>query len=185
LDIDSHADIIHCQHEETDPYRRRIMTDAIGTPGNTPDDRENGQIPGQCGCGGQTWMMNGGWQCEECGAFYDESDANETDKTTPRPWIVACINEIHDHRAKFDSSGARIGDTPNRIAKIEYPYANEDEQEANAVLIVRAVNCHDSLVEACEQISEWYELVKRNYPDMAGLLRGMDLARAALEAAKD
>ena len=59
-----------------------------------------------------------------------------------------------------------------------------EKQREHAWHTVRALNCHDSLVEACEQISEWYELVKQNYPDMAGLLRGMDLARAALAEAK-
>lgn len=57
---------------------------------------------------------------------------------TPGPWSHVNGNEIHDKAARYDNAGTRIGDTPNRIAVIEYPYADPEGQDANARLIAAA-----------------------------------------------
>ena len=36
------------------------------------------------------------------------------------------------------------------------------------------------LLEACKQVSEWLDLLKQNYPDMSGLIRGAQDAKAAV-----
>jgi hypothetical protein len=72
-------------------------------------------------------------------------------KHTPTPWHVANGSHIHDKPTEFDETGARIGDTPNRIAAIEYPYGDAEGKAFNAEYIVRAVNCHDELVEALKR----------------------------------
>lgn len=67
---------------------------------------------------------------------------------TPGPWYAANGNEIHDHRAEFDSDGARTGNTPNRIAAVEYPYGGSFGQSANARLIAAAPELLDA-IRAC------------------------------------
>jgi len=41
-------------------------------------------------------------------------------------------NELHDKPCSFDTQGRRLGDTPNRVASIEYPYNDRTGQCANA-----------------------------------------------------
>jgi len=49
-------------------------------------------------------------------------------------------------------------------------------RESNARLIAAA----PAMLEACEQVSEWLDFLKINYPDMPGLIRGVRAARAAI-----
>ena len=60
-------------------------------------------------------------------------------KHTPEPWF-APGGMILDSRPKYDAHGARIGNTPNMIAEIEYPYSDDQGQTANAERIVACVN---------------------------------------------
>jgi hypothetical protein len=53
------------------------------------------------------------------------------------------------------------------------------EQEANARLIAAA----PELLEGARQVVEWRDLIRQNYPDMAGLIRGMDDLAAAIAKA--
>jgi hypothetical protein len=78
---------------------------------------------------------------------------SETQKHTPTPWYVAAMNDclfIFDRApspAPYD--GPIPGGSPATvIAKLDYPKA-----DANAAFIVRAVNAHDDLVKALEQIA--------------------------------
>jgi len=71
---------------------------------------------------------------------------------TPGPW-VAVGNEVHDKATLFDERGARMGETPNRIAVVEYPYgevdyAHDATKEANARLIAAAPELADALEAA-------------------------------------
>ena len=44
-------------------------------------------------------------------------------------------------------------------------------------------NAAPKMREACLLVVEWYDLIKQNYPDMGGLLRGMETALVALAEA--
>jgi hypothetical protein len=68
-------------------------------------------------------------------------------KHTPEPWFLQNGNEIHDKDTRFDESGARIGETPNLIAMVDF--FNTD---ANARHIVRCVNSHPALLQALRAV---------------------------------
>jgi len=80
----------------------------------------------------------------------------ETKQTThsPTPWYHANGNEIHDKKAKYGEGGARIGDTPNRIAIVGYPYNDDAGKEAQTAFIVRAVNSHAALVLSLQECAD-------------------------------
>ena len=63
-----------------------------------------------------------------------------TDRTGPRPWRVK--------RPYYGESSVVAKN--NRVIYWCYPY--DDMENDNAELIVRAVNSHDALVEACESL---------------------------------
>jgi hypothetical protein len=65
---------------------------------------------------------------------------------TPRPWA---INEDRLHEIVFDPGGDGIP-----IAEC-FGLPDDGETEANAALIVRAVNSHEALVEACEAADDY------------------------------
>lgn len=97
-----------------------------------------------------------------------------TDHATPRPWVL-------DGFVIADPNG----DTPTGrwgIASAE-PRTNPVEKQANAALIVRAVNCHDELVAALEAL-----LHEVDRCDDAATWRLADVeanARAALARARE
>ena len=62
---------------------------------------------------------------------------------TPGPWVVAG-DSIHDRETKYESDGARTGDTACRIATTEI-MARQGEQEANARLIAAAPDMLEAL----------------------------------------
>lgn len=65
---------------------------------------------------------------------------------TPGPWVVAG-DSIHDRETKYESDGARTGDTACRIATTEI-MARQGEQEANVRLIAAAPEMLEALQEA-------------------------------------
>lgn len=68
-------------------------------------------------------------------------------KFTPGPWFVANGNEVHDELACYDEQGARVGNTANRIATVEYPYMDDAGKTANARLIAAAPDLYAALVD--------------------------------------
>ena len=99
--------------------------------------------------------------------------SNETDKATWRAMpakdqaVTIMAGEGHD----VDTVAAAYGNT-------------NEEAKARAALIVRAVNSNEKLVEACEQCTEYLALIRQDYPDLPGLIAGLELARDALAEAK-
>jgi hypothetical protein len=65
------------------------------------------------------------------------------------PLVVANGNELHDRPTLHDEHGARIGETPNRVARVEYPYDSPEGQAAVAHLLAAA----PALYAALQQIS--------------------------------
>ncbi len=115
------------------------------------------------------------------------ANENETDKATPRPWGLSTSECIIDVNGKA-------------IAYVDpyYRSGNMDENEANKALIVRAVNCHDRLVEALRGVSRELNdlhaaiadqgLADRFVDDSINMISegqtAIEQARAALDAAK-
>lgn len=64
---------------------------------------------------------------------------------TPGPWVIAGT-EIHDRATEHDETGARIGNTPNSIAKL-YSMPNAGEMAFNAELIAAAPELLNALKE--------------------------------------
>jgi len=99
-------------------------------------------------------------------------------KHTPGPWIVANGNEVHDKIAGQDECGTRIGETPNMVTSVEYPYLDKDGQAANAQLIAAA----PELLEACKLAFERLRPrgnVRADYPGhVAVAALGKAIARA-------
>ena len=69
---------------------------------------------------------------------------------TPGPWVVAG-DSIHDRETKYESDGARTGDTACRIATTEI-MARQGEQEANARLIAAAPDMLEALEEVMGEL---------------------------------
>jgi hypothetical protein len=73
------------------------------------------------------------------------------DTGTKRPW---------SYRSEKDNRTIIIG--ANKIIAEVVGY---DESEANARLIVKAVNCHDELVEACQKTLNWLNSLNAGLPE--------------------
>ena len=102
-----------------------------------------------------------------------------TDKTTPRPWGYGYHRGLDEHL---------VGVTLENVAIIEDRHENAAE---NAALIVRAVNAHDTLVEAlrvCEQdLSDIVNAADNGEPyslDELAAFKGTAMAHAALAKAE-
>jgi hypothetical protein len=54
------------------------------------------------------------------------------------------------------------------------------DTEAHAMLMAAA----PELLDGAEEVVEWLDLVKQNYPDMDGLIRGMKHLKAVIAKAK-
>ncbi len=57
---------------------------------------------------------------------------------TPGPWHHSHVNEVHDRAPSLEANGTLIGNRPNMIARVEYPYSHPAGQAANARLIAAA-----------------------------------------------
>lgn len=105
-----------------------------------------------------------------------------TDKATPRPWQLANA-DFHEYPAKrLLIQGTRVKSGIKCLEDAVCTRAAGDQliEQHNAALIVRAVNNHDALVAALEQIVE-SESCKQGIIERPLM---MD-ARAALLAAKE
>jgi len=72
--------------------------------------------------------------------------SNETDRATPRPWRIEtgrATDHVADDIFIVDANGAEV-------AKLATSLDESDGEKA--ALIVRAVNSHEKLVEACEYL---------------------------------
>ena len=80
-------------------------------------------------------------------------------------------------------------DNVNPIARVFVPDYKVSSALANAFFLVRAVNCHDQLVRALEEITERYDRLDRTILAERGLkytVNGtVERAKAALEATKE
>jgi len=65
-------------------------------------------------------------------------------KHTALPWRVDLVYETHNHPTRYWEVSIRSGEEIVAYAA----GATQEEAEANAALIVRAVNCHDELVRS-------------------------------------
>lgn len=88
---------------------------------------------------------------------------------TPGPWHVVNGIEVHDKAAEYDSSGTRIGETPNRICLVEYPYSYPDyrhgaTKEANARLIAAAPELLEALRGALVALEQAYTALPDDSP---------------------
>ena len=95
-----------------------------------------------------------------------------SDKATPRPWTAS--------RHMLFKGNHNIGTRSNyrHVGEI-WARDNEGESDANAELIVRAVNSHDQMVMALKQIARWPALSP--VPPIHVIDEMRELARWALE----
>ena len=102
---------------------------------------------------------------------------NET-KTTPLPWINTGKPSAPDfENINIWGDGGRV-----LVAKVRYN-GDSEEVEANAELIVRAVNHHAALVEALEFLLADYIAI--DGPRLTASSVPLDKARAVLAAARE
>lgn len=69
-------------------------------------------------------------------------------KHTPTPWKLTEMRTRHGHICEVYGAN-------NEYSIAHVAGRNPDEREANALLIVRAVNNHEALVEALKNQNEW------------------------------
>jgi hypothetical protein len=107
-----------------------------------------------------------------------KSRAHTPAKSTPRPWAVLPATERYGE----DYAPIRAGNvTLADVYPTDGTHKTRSQMEANAALIVRAVNAFDPLVSALEGLLadvEQYEAWQRP-------CHAVDVARAALSLAKD
>jgi hypothetical protein len=89
---------------------------------------------------------------------------NETDRATPRPWIA------HGIIVRRVETGLTIAVMNNDSEMLSLKPSEQDRMRmanarANAALIVRAVNAHDRLVEACEAIASDLNMARGPWDD--------------------
>jgi len=106
--------------------------------------------------------------------------SNEKDRATPRPWSVSRNNAgaIPPHFQPPEILG-RGGH-----ACVAAQLGNGPEAEANAALIVRAVNSHDKLVEALTELESIAHRMGGEHPRFDTLNNATGKAIAALALAR-
>lgn len=106
---------------------------------------------------------------------------------TPRPWVChsgAIYRDAPNVFPKGDETGIRIA-----LMDRDTPYTAPTERDANAKLIVRAVNAFDSLTTALESALGWLNhsdvryLISNKLGEQAELQRTLGQARAAIALA--
>jgi len=110
-------------------------------------------------------------------------------KHTPVPWHTHDVDcECYGqwiHAQYVGQDGRRHHHAVADCYKIKGEYGNEGTDGENAAIIVRAVNCHDELLEACEGLIELIDAAR-----METLCQGSEWvaklakARAAVAKAK-
>ena len=80
--------------------------------------------------------------------------ANE--KHTPTPWFWMADDDVRKPRIFANGDGADIGKLITEVGNAEPWNDALDEWEANAALIVRAVNSHANLVAALKAIDAFW-----------------------------
>jgi len=70
-----------------------MSTTGTGIAGEGRSDPDPTVVPGLCACGGQTWPMDGGWQCEDCGRIYTPQHNGEA--VTPTDDLLAAMPLDH------------------------------------------------------------------------------------------
>jgi hypothetical protein len=107
--------------------------------------------------------------------------------TTPLPWF-AVNDEIHDRETRFVGN-MRVGNTANRVARIEYPYGSFEGREANAAAIVEAINERPALLAECDalraQVAELSTLISERDALTEALRAGVRLIGREHSAACD
>ena len=101
-----------------------------------------------------------------------------TDRATPRPWASTAFAIHPSHEvATIACVWGEYQDVIPGIRQIM-----NDEAFANAALIVRAVNAHDNLVEACELALEYLNKTDATH-DSTGRRVDFSAVPAAIQAA--
>lgn len=102
---------------------------------------------------------------------------------TPGPWHIGSEREdTGETFYNYDTLGWPffVGMNETRIGKTDHHVAIGIQSSEDARLIAAA----PELLAACEQVVEWYDLINQWYPDMGGLIRGMETAKMAISKAK-
>jgi len=101
-------------------------------------------------------------------------------KHTPVPWG---INELRTAKgAPIIMSATSWLKRPREVCKVLYDGGSEDpEVRANAALIVRAVNSHEALTTATEQVLRWIDTgCDPSSQSIANLRTALKLAKGEL-----
>ena len=91
------------------------------------------------------------------------------------PWSVRDDDQNPHYKSLVlvdDSGGRLVASIPLRLDAIHV--------DRHAREFARLIAAAPAMLEACEQVSEWLDFLKINYPDMPGLIRGVRAARAAI-----
>lgn len=108
---------------------------------------------------------------------------SKTTEPTRRPWEVYDFGE---REVKYYPKTIIVAPTGESICEIAggWPQCTLAENEANAALIVRAVNNHDALVSAMREFCDYYK-GKEHQLGNGQARRSLDKFRAALAAAQE
>lgn len=84
--------------------------------------------------------------------------------------------------AKRPDVGQRwIGNGTSGILGIARVYGDDNAQaDANAALIVKAVNNHQRLIDAVQKIADWEPSASPNEPNGMSIIDAIDICKAAL-----
>lgn len=95
--------------------------------------------------------------------------------TSPAPWFADTgRNAVYDTRVWFDESGARLGDTPNLVVRIE------GGRPADVHLIAAAPSMLAALQELAESAAYWSE-----YDVPLGIVDRINVAIAKAEGSEE
>jgi hypothetical protein len=97
-------------------------------------------------------------------------------KHTPGPWQHVCGHDTH--KVKRDASGRMLG--PVTMDLDDY------DRAMDCVNACEGINPEaiPEIVGALKAAIEWHDLIRQDYPDMAGLVRALSDGRAAIARVK-